>query len=82
MAAISDFYLNSIRSVDVQLETIQTELDNLGLTENTIVVFTSDHGEMGGAYGLRGRGPSPMRSACTCHASATRTSREDKTSPR
>ncbi len=53
----SDFYLNSIRSVDVQLETIQTELDNLGLTENTIIVFTSDHGEMGGAHGLRGKGP-------------------------
>ncbi len=53
----SDFYLNSIRSVDVQLDTIQTELDNLGLTENTIIIFTSDHGEMGGAHGLRGKGP-------------------------
>ncbi|WP_454175421.1 sulfatase-like hydrolase/transferase [Gordonia sputi] len=34
-----------------------TELDNLGLGDNTIVVFTSDHGEMGGAHGLRGKGP-------------------------
>lgn len=53
----SDFYLNSIRSVDLQLEAIQSELDNLGLSENTIIVFTSDHGEMGGAHGLRGKGP-------------------------
>ena len=53
----SDFYLNSIRSVDRQLELLLTELDNLGLGDNTIVVFTSDHGEMGGAHGLRGKGP-------------------------
>ncbi|MEP9395136.1 sulfatase-like hydrolase/transferase [Gordonia sp. VNK1] len=53
----SDFYLNSIRSVDTQLEMLLRELDNLGLSENTIVVFTSDHGEMGGAHGLRGKGP-------------------------
>ena len=27
------------------------------LSENTIVVFTSDHGEMAGAHGLHGKGP-------------------------
>ncbi|MCF6390436.1 sulfatase-like hydrolase/transferase [Mycobacterium sp. MBM] len=53
----SDFYLNSIRSVDQQLALLLDELDNLKLTDNTIVVFTSDHGEMGGAHGLRGKGP-------------------------
>ncbi|MCX2713024.1 sulfatase-like hydrolase/transferase [Mycolicibacterium sp. J2] len=53
----SDFYLNSIRSVDQQLAQLLGELDNLKLTDNTIVVFTSDHGEMGGAHGLRGKGP-------------------------
>jgi len=53
----SDFYYNSIRAVDNQLALLLTELDNLGLTDNTIVVFTSDHGEMGGAHGLRGKGP-------------------------
>lgn len=53
----SDFYLNSIRSVDQQLEVLLGELDALRLTDGTIVVFTSDHGEMGGAHGLRGKGP-------------------------
>ena len=53
----NDFYFNSLRSVDMQLVRLLDELDALGLTENTIVMFTSDHGEMGGAHGLRGKGP-------------------------
>ncbi|QSI76319.1 sulfatase-like hydrolase/transferase [Niveibacterium microcysteis] len=53
----SDFYLNSIRSVDAQLKRMLDELDALGLSDDTIIVFTSDHGEMGGAHGLRGKGP-------------------------
>lgn len=53
----SDFYLNSIRSVDAQLQVLISELDALGLSDNTIIVFTADHGEMGGAHGLRGKGP-------------------------
>lgn len=53
----NNFYINSIRTVDSQLTTILDELDALGLAENTIVVYTSDHGEAGGAHGLRGKGP-------------------------
>ncbi len=53
----SDFYFNSLRSVDAQLMRLLTELDQLGLADNTVIVFTSDHGEMGGAHGLRGKGP-------------------------
>ncbi|GAY16763.1 sulfatase-like hydrolase/transferase [Mycobacterium sp. shizuoka-1] len=53
----SDFYLNSIRSVDQQMSLLLGDLDDLALTGNTIVVFTSDHGEMAGAHGLRGKGP-------------------------
>ncbi len=53
----NDFYLNSIRSVDLQIARLLSELDDLGLADSTIVVFTSDHGELGGAHGLRGKGP-------------------------
>ena len=59
----SDFYLNSIRSVDMQLVRLLDELQALGLRENTIVAFTSDHGEMGGAHGLRGKGPMAYQEA-------------------
>lgn len=53
----TNFYLNSIRSVDTQIEAILTELEKTGLSENTIVIYTADHGEMGGSHGLRGKGP-------------------------
>lgn len=53
----NDFYFNSLRAVDAQLVRMLDELEALGLAENTVVVFTSDHGEMGGAHGLRGKGP-------------------------
>lgn len=53
----NDFYLNSLQTVDAQLIRLIDELEALGLADNTIVVFTSDHGEMGGAHGLRGKGP-------------------------
>jgi arylsulfatase len=53
----NDYYMNCLRNVDLQLASMLNELDQLGLTERTIVVFTSDHGELAGAHGLRGKGP-------------------------
>jgi len=54
----NDFYINSIRAVDAQVMNILNELDTLGLSDNTIIVFTADHGEMAGAHGgIRGKGP-------------------------
>jgi len=53
----NNFYINSIRSVDYQVNSILSELDALGLTDQTAFVYTSDHGEMAGAHGLRGKGP-------------------------
>jgi len=53
----NDYYLNCTRNVDQSLEAILAELDALRLAENTIVIYTSDHGEMAGAHGLRGKGP-------------------------
>lgn len=53
----NDFYINSIRTMDLQITNLLNELDNLGLTDRTIIVFTSDHGEAAGAHGLHGKGP-------------------------
>jgi arylsulfatase A-like enzyme len=52
-----DYYINCIRSVDSQVDRILQELDALGLTDDTVICFTSDHGEAAGAHGLHGKGP-------------------------
>lgn len=51
-----NYYFNCIRQTDRVVENILDELDTLGLTDNTIVVMTSDHGELGGAHGTHGKG--------------------------
>jgi arylsulfatase A-like enzyme len=53
----NDYYLNCIRNVDRSIEALLAELDALNLAQNTIVVFTADHGEMAGSHSLRGKGP-------------------------
>jgi arylsulfatase len=53
----NDYYVNCIRNVDRSIEALLGELEALNLSQNTIVVFTADHGEMAGAHGLRGKGP-------------------------
>lgn len=45
-------YAGLCHAVDRSVGQILHVLDSLGLRENTIVVFTSDHGEMMGAHGL------------------------------
>lgn len=51
-----DYYYNCIQDNDDQLYNILGELANLEMLDNTIIVFTSDHGDMQGANGLRGKG--------------------------
>src|SRR5690554_5276386 len=46
------YYFASITGVDREFGRILKELNELGLDENTIVVFASDHGEMMGSHGL------------------------------
>lgn len=53
----NDYYINCTRAVDFELVRLFNELEALGMADNTIVVFTSDHGEAAGAHGLRGKGP-------------------------
>ncbi len=49
---ISDYYA-LVKEIDDWVGKILNKLDELGLTENTLVIFTSDHGEMLGAHGMR-----------------------------
>lgn len=49
---ISNYY-GLVAEIDDWTGKILDKLDELGLTENTLVIFTSDHGEMLGAHGLR-----------------------------
>jgi arylsulfatase A-like enzyme len=58
---LQDYYLNCIRDCDVHLVRILDELDRLKLTSNTIVVFTADHGELGGSHRMHGKGSSVYR---------------------
>lgn len=46
------YYYSSISGVDRQFGRLLKTLDELGMSENTIVVYTSDHGEMMGSHGL------------------------------
>jgi arylsulfatase len=53
-----NYYLNAIQDVDRGLQEIVDVMDQMDLWKDTVVVFTADHGEMGGAHGgLKGKGP-------------------------
>lgn len=49
-------YMAAIAGVDDQFGQILEALDESGLREDTLVVFTSDHGEMMGSHGRMGKG--------------------------
>jgi arylsulfatase A-like enzyme len=49
------YYHGLIEGVDVEFGRLLKELDNLGLANDTIVVYTSDHGDMMGSQGLMGK---------------------------
>jgi len=51
---ISEYYA-LVKEVDDWVGQILDKLDDFGLTDNTMVVFTSDHGEMLGSHGMRGK---------------------------
>ncbi|MFY0626751.1 MAG: sulfatase-like hydrolase/transferase [Reichenbachiella sp.] len=48
-------YYAFVTEIDDWVGRILTKLDELELTENTLVIFVSDHGEMLGAHGMRGK---------------------------
>lgn len=47
-----EIYYGMITWVDDQIGLILDELDRQGLKENTLIIYTSDHGEMAGEHGL------------------------------
>ena len=46
-------YYALVTEIDHWVGEILNTLDELGLAENTVVIFTSDHGEMLGSHGMR-----------------------------
>lgn len=56
-----NYYFNCLRDVDRQLSLLLDALEDSGEAENTVIVFTADHGEMAAAHGLRGKGPTYYR---------------------
>ena len=53
---LNNYYFNCLQDVDRNLVDILDELDALGITDNTVIIFTADHGELAGAHGLTGKG--------------------------
>ncbi|MFX1278708.1 MAG: sulfatase [Promethearchaeota archaeon] len=49
----------SIRYIDFSIGHILASIEKLGISKNTIVVFTSDHGDLMGDHGLLFKGPCP-----------------------
>ena len=56
-----DRYLGAIRYIDDTVETLLQELQRRGVLDNTIVVITSDHGDLFGEHGLYRHGIDPYR---------------------
>jgi arylsulfatase len=51
-----NYYLNCILDVDRHIGAVLDALEASGQIEDTIVIFTADHGEQGGAHHLRQKG--------------------------
>lgn len=51
-----NYYLNCILDVDRHIGAVLDALEASGQADETIVIFTSDHGEQGGAHHLRQKG--------------------------
>jgi arylsulfatase A-like enzyme len=59
-----DLYLKLLHRVDVQIgQVLDTLLSRPQLAANTVVVFTSDHGEYGASHGMRGKGAAAYEEA-------------------
>lgn len=55
-----NYLVNCMRLVDFEFNKILEAMDRQNLWENTVVIFTGDHGEMNGAHQMQQKGQSPM----------------------
>ena len=51
-----NYLINCMRLVDAEFGKVIAELDRQNLWDNTVVIFTSDHGEMNGAHQMHQKG--------------------------
>ena len=58
---LQNYYFNCIRDCDSHLVRLLEAVKANGLDDSTIVVFTADHGELGGAHQMRGKGANAYR---------------------
>ena len=54
--ALQNYYFNAIRDCDRQVQVVLDSLHANGLADDTIVIFTADHGELGGHHQMRDKG--------------------------
>jgi arylsulfatase A-like enzyme len=55
-SVLRNYYLNCIRDCDRQVSRVLNALHENRLAKNTIIIFTADHGELGGNHQMRGKG--------------------------
>jgi arylsulfatase A-like enzyme len=53
---LRNYYYNCIRDCDRQVARVLESLKDNSMDKNTIIVFTADHGELGGNHQMRGKG--------------------------
>jgi len=56
------YYFANVSAVDYYIGQVLNKLEELGVADNTIIVFSSDHGEMLGSHGHQGK-PYPENEA-------------------
>jgi arylsulfatase A-like enzyme len=54
--SLLNYYFNCIRDSDENVAAVMQGLKDSGMEDNTIVIFTADHGELGGSHQMRGKG--------------------------
>jgi arylsulfatase A-like enzyme len=58
---LQNYYFNCIRDCDLQVFRVLEAIKANGMSDDTIIVFTADHGELGGHHQMRGKGNSTYR---------------------